>query len=712
MQDKKIVLSISLLVSNRLDTIRKCMESLRPILEVLPSELIAVDTVEPGKSDGSIEVVREYTEKIVPFAWCNDFAAARNAGLKMAQGEWFMYIDDDEWLEDVSPIIAFFESGEYKNYKSANYTVRSYTNPEYSYWVDTLQARLFRIKEDTCFVGRIHEMVYMEDPVRVLPCYAHHSGYAFRSAEDREKHIQRNMELLRKEYMQEKGNYRIAAHLIQEYEGCGRFADSLDVIHESCGETESGEGSKFWHYLKLHELLDYACLKEFGKVYEAGLAYLKGEDRLMGAETGVCCLMMEVCDQLGKTEECMYYLRKYLDFCQEIAGRQDVLPLSVLDMSQFWNEINIKKAYARGVSVACRLRDFEQTAYFIRKIDWREKDLQVLEDTLEKVLVYFTNVPFEPWMTLVMDAILERGFSRGSIRGVLGMMPPDSGEKRRLLQILASCENPGEQISLCRVEYATMYGDKRLLEKALGELVDNPDGNLLMMDKDTLRYMCETDVAGADYVGKVPLCRWHLCVEQWEAEKPMEVRRAEIFFWRGMLPAESLYLLEMEAALREGEACSDSERDKDFLVLHQSLREMAETYHQLYSRIYHPDVFKDAVLFTVLSPEVQFAEKYLSAARCLEQGDEKGYVSLVKEAGMCCPSRGEICKGLLEKYRDEQGRESREAKVELAVLIRMLEGKAEQLWKEGHEEEAKAIIGQILQIQPDSDLAKKYGISS
>ena len=134
MQDKKIVLSISLLVSNRLDTIRKCMESLRPILEVLPSELIAVDTVEPGKSDGSIEVVREYTEKIVPFAWCNDFAAARNAGLKMAQGEWFMYIDDDEWLEDVSPIIAFFESGEYKNYKSANYTVRSYTNPEYSYW--------------------------------------------------------------------------------------------------------------------------------------------------------------------------------------------------------------------------------------------------------------------------------------------------------------------------------------------------------------------------------------------------------------------------------------------------------------------------------------------------------------------------------------------------------------------------------------------------
>ena len=68
-QDNKVVLSISLLVSNRIDTIRKCMESIKPILQELPSELIAVDTVEEGKSDGSIEVVREYTEKIIPFTW-------------------------------------------------------------------------------------------------------------------------------------------------------------------------------------------------------------------------------------------------------------------------------------------------------------------------------------------------------------------------------------------------------------------------------------------------------------------------------------------------------------------------------------------------------------------------------------------------------------------------------------------------------------------
>ena len=32
------------------------------------------------------------------FKWCDDFAKARNAGLEKCTGEWFMYIDDDEWF--------------------------------------------------------------------------------------------------------------------------------------------------------------------------------------------------------------------------------------------------------------------------------------------------------------------------------------------------------------------------------------------------------------------------------------------------------------------------------------------------------------------------------------------------------------------------------------------------------------------------------------
>ena len=97
-----IKLSISLLVSNRIATIRKCMESLKQILDVVPGELIAVDTVGEENSDGSLAVVREYTDQIVHVDWTGDFSAARNAGLKRAKGEWFLYVDDDEWFDDPS----------------------------------------------------------------------------------------------------------------------------------------------------------------------------------------------------------------------------------------------------------------------------------------------------------------------------------------------------------------------------------------------------------------------------------------------------------------------------------------------------------------------------------------------------------------------------------------------------------------------------------
>ena len=99
------------------------MESIKPILEAVPSELIAVDT---GCTDGSVKIVEEYADKIIKFKWCDDFSKARNTGLKAASGEWFMFIDDDEWFEDATEIIEFFNSGEYKSYGRASYLVRNY----------------------------------------------------------------------------------------------------------------------------------------------------------------------------------------------------------------------------------------------------------------------------------------------------------------------------------------------------------------------------------------------------------------------------------------------------------------------------------------------------------------------------------------------------------------------------------------------------------
>jgi len=98
----KPVLSISLMSNGKKNTVRRCLDSLIPVMEAVPSELIIVDT-KGGVPNDSVEIAREYTDKIYPFVWCDDFAAARNVCFKHARGEWFLFQDDDEVFELLFP---------------------------------------------------------------------------------------------------------------------------------------------------------------------------------------------------------------------------------------------------------------------------------------------------------------------------------------------------------------------------------------------------------------------------------------------------------------------------------------------------------------------------------------------------------------------------------------------------------------------------------
>ena len=73
----KLQLTISLLVSDRMDTLKKSLDSISPLLRELNSELIIVFT---GKNSAVLETARQYTSHIISFTWCDDFAKARNAG--------------------------------------------------------------------------------------------------------------------------------------------------------------------------------------------------------------------------------------------------------------------------------------------------------------------------------------------------------------------------------------------------------------------------------------------------------------------------------------------------------------------------------------------------------------------------------------------------------------------------------------------------------
>ena len=91
-QTQKPILTISLLSSNRRDTIRKCLDSLKTLRERVPSELIIVDT---SQNEEMKKILEEYTDKIIPFTWCKDFSKARNAGLDAAKEDYRLLVLPD-----------------------------------------------------------------------------------------------------------------------------------------------------------------------------------------------------------------------------------------------------------------------------------------------------------------------------------------------------------------------------------------------------------------------------------------------------------------------------------------------------------------------------------------------------------------------------------------------------------------------------------------
>ena len=228
MSEKRPLLTISFLSSGRGKTIKRCLDSIVPLMERVDSELIIVDT---GCDEEIKALMANYTDQIVPFTWCDDFSKARNAGLEKARGEWFLYLDDDEWFIDTKEIEEFFLSGEYKKYRFANYIQRNYMDYDRHVFTDTWVSRLARLEKNTRFVSAIHEYLHpLYNPCKLLHSTVEHFGYIYASKEEERKHIKRNITLLEKMIDREPDVIRWWIHLLQEY----RAAEEYHQMQELC----------------------------------------------------------------------------------------------------------------------------------------------------------------------------------------------------------------------------------------------------------------------------------------------------------------------------------------------------------------------------------------------------------------------------------------------------------------------------------------------
>ncbi len=357
MSENKLLLTISFLVSNRIDTIGRLMESLRPLAEGIPSEIIAVDT---GSYDGSIEVVEKYADKIVKFDWCGDFSAARNAGLECAEGEWFMYIDDDEYFEDVSGILDFFKSGTYKKYGMAAYEIHNYLGADMAEYSVSFRDGLFRIDNSVKFSGIVHEKVINTKGEKfTLPSFAHHFGYAYKSDEERKAHYTRNITLLKKAVEISPKDVRLMSHLIQEYRANNELEECRKAGEYVLNNLPVKENVNAYGWIVYTMALSAYLSKKDGALKEAGgLLDKYGDIPSIYKAAANFILLKASCENNSAETECAY-CRKTIDCIKEFeADEKAGLEYKYMEINGSWVYGRLSVLCEIGVKACCKTGDF------------------------------------------------------------------------------------------------------------------------------------------------------------------------------------------------------------------------------------------------------------------------------------------------------------------------------------------------------------------
>ena len=371
----KLPLTISLLASSRIRSLERCLDSLKPLLQTVPAELIVVFT---GTDDGVRQVAERYTDQIVPFTWCNDFSAARNAGLKKAKGEWFLYLDDDEWFEDVTEICEFFQSGEYQNYRSSSYIQRNYLDWNGTKYSDFAAHRMAKLEEGLQFENPIHEeLIPRFQPCKAFRSYVHHYGYLKDVVQKSSGKGARNIPLLLKDIEKRPEYTKNYLQLTQEYCTEKRWEEAEEACRKSrtiCSSTE------FFFESWLQYNLVYILYKkgDYAQAEKDAELILEKERPCELVRLILFLLLVEICGENKKPEKALKYgqdfeeLLVYVEKHPKLWERQEY---AEMNRDRVMAPEFLYPTRLNCVKAALELGEQEQAAFFLERLPWEEEYL-------------------------------------------------------------------------------------------------------------------------------------------------------------------------------------------------------------------------------------------------------------------------------------------------------------------------------------------------
>lgn len=218
------------MVKDEEKNLKRCLDSLKKLLENNFSELIIVDT---GSKDRTVEIAKEYTNKIYFHEWNNNFSDMRNISISYATGDWIFIIDADEELENPEELIYVFNNDlSIVNTIALNVKNLSTLKSKKNYMLNA-SPRIFRNDGSFKYVGAVHNQPIFKEPILYTKASLWHYGYIIFDKALMEKKFIRTSNILKNELKKEPNNIYYIYQLGIAYSMYGRSELALEEFRKA-----------------------------------------------------------------------------------------------------------------------------------------------------------------------------------------------------------------------------------------------------------------------------------------------------------------------------------------------------------------------------------------------------------------------------------------------------------------------------------------------
>ncbi|HVW90147.1 MAG TPA: glycosyltransferase [Gaiellaceae bacterium] len=247
-------LTLCLIVRDEEELLPACLAAAAPQAD----EVVVVDT---GSTDGTVAIARSYGARVLEVPWEGSFSPPKNVALAAAHGDWVLFLDADEQLQDdVRPLLAC-------TWREAFLLPMTNLVGDGSDASTHPALRLWRSRRGYRFAGRVHERLEglpldLPERLELAETGILHLGYLDRHVARRAK-TERNLALLAQEAP---GPYT-AFNRGSEHARAGDWTQAASSFDEALAELGPG-----WRHVGYGTLLAARAARarrETGRVAEA-----------------------------------------------------------------------------------------------------------------------------------------------------------------------------------------------------------------------------------------------------------------------------------------------------------------------------------------------------------------------------------------------------------------------------------------------------------